>query len=202
MKVVIVGAGGTAQSVASILLNDRNFRVVGFTDKDDKTKGKKILGIEVIGTHEVLKELIKQDIRAAVVAIGYDNNIREKYFHELKQIGYEMINVIHPSALIDLSVVITEGVIIGPGCIVSPMVKIDRNTILEAGVIVGADTQIADNVYLGVGCNISGGGYIKRNAFVSAGCSIAPFVTIGKNVRIEPGISIVKNIPDKARTKA
>ncbi|MDI6743339.1 MAG: acetyltransferase [Smithella sp.] len=202
MKVVILGAGSTAQSVASMLLNDRNFKVIGFTDRDDKTKGKRILGIEVIGSHNILKDLFKQGIRAAVVAIGYDNNLREKYFHEVKDFGFEMINVVHTSAIIDQSVSLTEGVIIGPGCIISPMVKIDRNTIVEAGAIIGANCQIADNVYIGVGCCISGGGFIKRNAFLSAGCSIASFVTVGKNAKINPGSAVIKDVPDSTRSKA
>lgn len=201
MKVVVLGAGSTAESVASILKNDRNFQLIGYTDRDGKAQGKKILGIEVLGSHAILKDLYKQGIRAAVVAIGYDNDLREKYFHEIKDIGFEMINVIHPSALIDPSVELSEGVVVGPGCILSPMVKVDRNTIIESGAIVGADCQIADNVYIGVGCCISGGSFIKRNAFLSAGCSIASFVTVGKNQRVAPGSAVVKNIADAVRSE-
>jgi len=201
MKVIIVGAGSTAQSVASILLTDRNFQVVGYTDKDATSKGKKILGIEVIGAHNILKDLFKQGIRGAVVAIGYDNNVREKYFHMLKDIGFEMINLVHPSALIDQSVTLSEGVVIAAGCIVSPMVKIASNTTLGAGVIIGTDTQIADNVCIGIGSCISGGVLIKRNAFLSTGCSVDAFVTIGKNVKVDSGTSIIKNIPDRVRGK-
>jgi len=201
MKVVILGVGSTAQSVASILLNDRNFQIVGFTDKDKKSKGKKIFDSEVIGNHDILKDIFKEGVKGAVVAIGYDNNVREKYFHELKDIGYEMINVIHSSAVVDRSAVLTEGVVIGPGCIISPIVRIEHNTILEAGVMIGPDTQIADNVHIGIGCCIGGGSFIKRNAFLSTGCSIAAFVTIGKNVRVSPGTSIIKDIPDEIRKK-
>lgn len=199
MKVVIVGAGSTAQEVASILLCDRNFQIIGFTDNNKETKGKKILGIEVIGTHDILSTLYKEGIKGAVVAIGYDNNIREKYFHQLKEIGYEMINAVHPSAILDQTVSLSEGVIIGAGCIISPMVKIEKNTIIEPGVIIGANTQIADNVYVGVGCCISGGSYIKRNAFLGAGCSVASFVKIGKNVKVSPGTSVSKDIRDLVR---
>lgn len=202
MKVIIVGAGSAALSTTSILLNDRNFQVIGFTDVDKQAKGKKILGIEVVGTHAILPDLFRQGIRGAVIAIGYDNNIREKYFHQLKEIGFEMINVVCPSAIIANSALISEGVIIEPGCVISPGVRIDRNTILEAGVNVGADTQISDNVSVGIGCNISGGCSIKRNVFLAAGCSVAPFVTIGKNAVIPPGSSVTKNISDKVRSKA
>jgi sugar O-acyltransferase (sialic acid O-acetyltransferase NeuD family) len=202
MKVVIVGAGSTAKAVASILLNDRNFQIMGFTDRDARTKGKKILGIEVIGTHALLRDLFKQGIYGAIVAIGYDNNIREKYFHDLKDIGFEPVNAVHPAAIVDPSVVLSEGIVIGPGCVISPGVKIERNTIIEAGAIIGPDVQIGDNVFIGVGSCISGGGFIKRNAFLSAGCAIAPFVTIGKNAKVAPGASVIKDIPDKARNKA
>jgi FlaA1/EpsC-like NDP-sugar epimerase len=84
MKVVILGTGSTALSVTSVLLNDRNFQIVGFTDKDNRTKGKKIFGIEVMGTHKILKDLFKKGVRGAVVAVGYDNYLREKYFYELQ----------------------------------------------------------------------------------------------------------------------
>ncbi|MGA1870269.1 MAG: acetyltransferase [bacterium] len=202
MKVVILGAGSTAQSVASILLDDRNFEIVGFTDLDDKSKNNKILGINIIGSHTILKDLYKKGICGAVVAIGYDNNLREKYFHELLDIGFEMINVIHSSAIIDTHARLSQGVIVGPGCILSPMVTIDQNTILEAGTIIGSNTQIADNVYFGVGCCISGGNFIKRNAFLGSGCSVAPFVTIGKNAKINPGSAVIENIADTARSTA
>lgn len=202
MKIAIVGAGSMAQSIVSMLVCDRNFQVVGFTDKNSTTKGKKILGIEVIGAHSILKDLFKQGISGAVIAIGYDNNIRERYFHELKGIGFEMINVVHPSAIVDPSAKISEGIVIGPGCVISPGVTIEKNTIIEAGTIIGANVQIGDNVYMGVGCCVSGGGFIKRNAFLSAGCSIAPFVTIGKNAKISPGASVTKDIPDSVRNKA
>lgn len=199
MKVIIVGAGSMAETVASILQGDKNFQIVGFTDKDNRSKGKKILGIEVIGSHAILKDLFRQGITGMVVAIGGYNNIREKYFHEFKEIGFEMINVIHHSAIIDPSAVIGEGVIIGPGCIISPSVKIERNTILSAGVIISANVQIADNVYIGIGSIINGGSSIRRNAFLSAGCLIGPGVTIGKNAEVSQGKAVMKSIGDKAR---
>lgn len=199
MKVVILGTGSTALNVVSSLLNDRNIEIVGFTDKDKKTKNKKIFGIEVIGSHDILKDLFKEGVKGAVVAIGYDNCLRERYFHQLKGIGYEMINVIHSSAIIDKSASLDNGVIIGPGCIISPMVKIEQNTILEAGVIIGPNTVIADNVYISAGCCINGYSLIRRNVFLSVGCSVVSYVTIGKNVSVAAGTSITKEIKDEIR---
>jgi len=198
MKIVILGTGSTAQSIASIILSNRDFQVVGFTS-NKREEGKLILGVKVIGTHDILADLFRQGVRGAVAAVGYDNKIREKYFYELKDIGFELINVVHHSALIDQSAEIGEGVVIGPGSIILPMVKIGRNTQLEAGVIVGANAQIGDNVYIGIGCNISGASCIKRNAFLSPGCSIAPLVTVGKNAKVAPAASVTKNIPDRVR---
>jgi len=57
MKAVVIGAGSAEQDVAATLLNDRNFQVAGFTDKDTKLKGGKVLGIEIIGTHFYLVDL-------------------------------------------------------------------------------------------------------------------------------------------------
>lgn len=202
MKVVIVGTGSMAQEAVSILRTDRNFEICGYTDSDPEKKGRKFLDIEVIGTNDVWPSLYKQGIHGAVVAVGFDNNLREKYFHQLKDIGFEMINVIHPSAIIDPYASISEGVFIGPGCTISLRTKIEHNTIIEAGTVIGANTQIADNVYIGIGCNIDGGGYIKRNAHLEPGCSVAAFVNIGKNVFVQPGTAVTENLEDEVRNEA
>jgi sugar O-acyltransferase (sialic acid O-acetyltransferase NeuD family) len=201
MKVVIIGSGSSAMFVTSILLHDRNYEIVGFVDQDEKQKNKEILGYKVIGKPDILKDLFKQGVHGGVVAIGSDNNLREKYFHQMKAIGYEMINVIHPSALIDAHASITEGIVIGQGCNVGPHVFIEHNTIIDAGAIIGVNTQIADNVYVGVGASVSGGVVIKRNVLLGAGSSVAPFVVIGKNNHVSPGTSVIKDVKDKIRKK-
>jgi sugar O-acyltransferase (sialic acid O-acetyltransferase NeuD family) len=202
MKIVILGSGSQAQEAASILFNDRNFEVTGFVDRETERKGKKIFGIEVIGSFDILGDLFKQGIHGAVVAVGFDNNIREKHFHQAKDIGFEMINVVHPSALIDPSAMISDGVVIGPGCIIAPQVRISQNSILEAGVVVGSNTQIGENVYIGVGSCIGGGVVIKRNVSLSSGSSVAASVTIGKNSKVQPGSSITEDIADEIRNNA
>ncbi len=200
MKVVIIGAGTTAKMAVAVLRQHVSFEVVGLTHNDEELVGKKILGLSVMGTHDILGTLFRQGVRGAVVAIGYDNATREKYFHQAKKIGFELINLVDPTAHIDRDVIFGKGIIIMPGCIISPGVKIDDNVIVEAGSVIGVDTSIGANVYLGIGCRVGGASFILRNAHIGTGCSVAPGVNVGKNTIIAPGTAVGGDVPDLIRT--
>jgi UDP-3-O-[3-hydroxymyristoyl] glucosamine N-acyltransferase len=78
---------------------------------------------------------------------------------------------IAPSAIIDLSAHLEDGVIVDPLAVIGPNVEIG------AGTVIGAGAVIAANVRIGRDCN------------VGARCSIQ-FALIGNNVLIHPGCSI------------
>ncbi len=56
-----------------------------------------------------------------------------------------MATEIHPTAIVDSSAEIDEGVIIGPYCIISGKVRIGQNTRLFNNVVVEGETEIGEN---------------------------------------------------------
>ena len=197
MDVVIVGAGSLAQLVASILLHDRNISIAGFVDVERPGKERRILGLPVIGNHSVLEPLLDKGVRGGVVAVG-DNYIREEHFYALSNMGYELINAVHPTALIAPEVTLKSGTIIAEGCILSTGVSVGNNVVIESGAVLSVRVDVGENVFIGPGACIGGACTLKRNCHIGVGASVAPYVTIGKNAVVPAGAAILEDVPDRS----
>src|SRR5882762_570141 len=132
MNVVIIGAGGHGRVVLDVLRSAGKFHVVGFIDADAGKSGGEVMGVPILGPIHLLQKLRKQDpqIKGAIVAIG-DNRVRRTYADQVLESGLELINAIHPSA------------------VVSQTAKIGRNVLVAAGAIVGAGAVVIEDVAAG-----------------------------------------------------
>ena len=196
MKIVIIGAGGQARIVCEILSFDANIEVVAFVDSVAHEAGDEfIMGIPVMGDHSVLTELIKKGVSGSVIAVG-DNEIRALRYEEMRGLGIEMVNAIHPSATIAPSVKIGRGVTIAMGAIISTETRIGNNVIVNTGAIIDHENEIADHVHIGPGCSTAGRVTIKRGTFIGIGSVVKEYLTIGENTIIGAGSIVLEDIPD------
>lgn len=195
IKTVIVGAGGQARVVADILSYNNNIEIVGYTDNVLRSPDEKIFGRPVLGDHSIWPRLLEEGVIAAVVAVG-DNQIRAKYFNELKKLGFLLLNAIHPKASLAPSVKLGEGITICSGAIINTLVRIGDNCIINTGAIIEHESVIEDNVHIAPGVNIAGRTLIKKNTFIGIGSTIREYVTIGENVTIGAGSVVLQDIPD------
>ncbi|MCH7565552.1 MAG: hypothetical protein IH968_17200 [Gemmatimonadetes bacterium] len=195
MKIVILGAGSLAHLVASILSDDHNLSIVGFVDVEKPSVERRILGFPVIGDHSVLPSLLEEGTNGAIVAVG-DNNLREQRFYALQNMGFEMVNVIHRTALIASDVLLKSGTIIAEGCILSAGVSVGNNVVFEAGAVISVNVDVGENVYVGPGVCVAGACTLKRNCRIEAGASVAPSVVVGKNAVAAPGAAVLQDLPD------
>ncbi len=94
-RVLIIGAGGHGQVVADIFAarakNGFKETVSGFIDDNKQLKGKKILGIPVLGG---VSEISGFPHEAFIVAIG-ENKTRKDIFNKLKALKENPINALH-----------------------------------------------------------------------------------------------------------
>lgn len=195
MKTIIIGAGGHARVVASILQFDRNVEIVGFIDKTTKYKGETILGRPILGDYSFLPKLLEENINHAIVAVG-DNKIRREHFQKLEKVGFQMVNAVHPSASLANDVEIGHGVVIAAGAMLCPHVRVGNNTIINTGAIVEHENIVGSNVHIAPGVNIAGRVKIGDNTFVGIGTTIKDYITIGRNVTIGAGSVVINDIPD------
>ena len=203
-KVLIYGAGQLGGMVAYILSYQDDIEIVGFIDDDQTQMGCEYNGISVLGSASMLSNLRKEGITGAIVSIG-SNKIRSQIADQLVKSGFELINAIHPTAIISKHVRIGHGVIIGSGVNLYVNAVIGDNVFIGPGVIVSHDSIVRDNVLLSVGSVIGARVDIEPYAFVGAGATVMP-PGWGKNARLRiaqracVGVCavVIKDVPQNA----
>lgn len=194
MKTIIIGAGGQARIVCEILSFDRNLEVVNFVDNVRHGSDEHIMGVPVIGDHSVLAGLLARGVHHAVIGIG-DNHVRAHHYRELQDMGFEMLNAIHPTANIAPSVRLGNGGTIAIGAIISTGATIGNNVIVNTGATVDHEDIIEDHVHVGPGCSLAGRVTVKEGAFIGIGAVVKEYLTIGENSVIGAGSVVLEDIP-------
>lgn len=204
MKVIIVGAGTGGINVARTLLEDRNVELAGFIgtpEERERFEGREVYaGLRLLGDHGLLKTLPKHEILGFVVGIG-DNYLREKVFYEAMRAGLTPINAISRNAIIEPSLQLGKGVVVGPGAVACSGVSIGDNTLVGAGCVMDVNARIRENCYLFAGCNIGGEAEVGRNVTLRVGATVEPYVKVGKNREIPAGAVVSEDLPDLVRER-
>jgi UDP-perosamine 4-acetyltransferase len=195
-KVVIIGAGGHARVVSTILALDSQVNVVGYVDPVLKEPGEHINGLPVLGDLGALPGLLQDGVNGAVIAIG-DNALRELRFQQLGSLGLDLISAIHPTAIIEHNATLGRGVVIAAGAIICCNSTIGDNCIINTGAIVEHETKVGPNVHIAPGVNIAGRVVIGRNSFIGIGATVKEYINIGEDVTIGAGAVVVDDVPDR-----
>ncbi|MCK4816178.1 NeuD/PglB/VioB family sugar acetyltransferase, partial [bacterium] len=193
--IIIVGAqmSGYAGEVFELLEDRDSYEVVGFIDNAPEFQNKTIQGIPVIGTTDNL-ELIDLPANDFHIAIG-DNVTRGSIFKKLKELGKNVITLIHPQAIVSKTAVISEGCYIGPEAIINRNVQVGEVSIIDSGSIIQQNTRIGFAVSFSSGVKVANGVQIDDYSFVGMGSSILSDIHVGSGVMIDIGSIVKSNVP-------
>ena len=192
---LIIGAGGHGSVVLDIMLAAGVYRPIGFIDADPAQTGKVIAGVPVLGPMNLLPKL-KQKARFAIVAIG-DNRARVSYAVKLRQAGFEMVNAIHPTAVVSATATIGNNVVMAAGAIVSTSARIGDSVLINTGAIVDHECEIGDGVHLGTGCRLGGRVRIAAGAFVGIGACVIQCLRVGEEAIVGAGAVVIRDVADQ-----
>lgn len=195
MKVAIIGAGGQARIVYEILSYDRNLEIVAFVDNVVHGHDEHIMGIPVLGNHSVVPKLMKEGVKGVIIGVG-DNDIRAALFEKFTSMGLELINAIHPTAVIAPSAKLGKGVTITMGVCISTAARIGNNTIINTGATIDHENNVEDHAHIGPGCSIAGRVTIKHGAFIGIGSVVKEYITIGERTIVGAGSVVLADLPD------
>ena len=195
-KVLIYGGGRMSKVIIDILNHMPGYSIKGIIDINYPDK-KEVMGIPVIGNDSILENMYQDGYQKIFNSIGFNRNKhwRKPPYEMLKKKGFEFINVIHPTAVIDISVEMGEGNYIGAYASVSADTKIGSNCFINAGSVIAHDCIISDHCHIASGAILAGGIIIGENSLIGQNCTIYMDVKIGKNVVIQNGCHIFKDIP-------
>jgi sugar O-acyltransferase (sialic acid O-acetyltransferase NeuD family) len=201
--VIILCGGGLCKMSIDAIRSRGGINIRGIIDYS-KTKGTKILDVEVLGPNEILEDLYRSGIHSAINAMGsisIDNTStiyfkRKELFEKLKSIGYNFPNIIHSSATVSSSAIFGEGNLVFENAVIGSDAVIGDDTIINTGVIISHDCVIGDHCRISPGATLAGSVTIGNNTTIGMGTTIYIGVHIGDNVIIANGKNIFSDVPD------
>ncbi|EKE85203.1 NeuD/PglB/VioB family sugar acetyltransferase [Idiomarina xiamenensis] len=178
-KLVIVGAGGHAVSVANVA-DSAGYQVVAFSD--ERRVGERLLGLPVLSQADCLT-LHSQ--ACYVVAIG-DNAVRERVTRELLQrLSLEQFPaLVHHSAVISSAVSLAAGTVVMPQACIGPQSSLGQFCIVNSQALLDHDGEMADFSSLAPGVKTGGKVTVGRSSAVGIGAVIKHGVEIAHDVVI------------------
>jgi sugar O-acyltransferase (sialic acid O-acetyltransferase NeuD family) len=195
MKIVVVGAGEHGAQTYHILKRLTEYELVGFVDDDPGKHGTDYCGRKVLGGQAVLPDLRMQGVEGGIVAIG-DNYRRSEFTQKLVGYGFQIVNAIHPNALIDDTAVLGKGLIVEMGVVVHPLAHIGDCVFLGGSSVISHHSIVEENVLIGGGVVFGGNVHVGRNTLVGVGAVLQPHITIGADVVIGIGAAVIDDLPD------
>ena len=202
-SIIIYGGGGHGKTLIELILLMGDYHITGVIDDGIKSN-EYILGIPVLGGNEILADLYSSGVRLAVNAIGGigDVAIRMKVFKKLAQTGFECPVVLHPSAIIENSAVLTQGVQVFAHAYVGSESHIGYGVIVNTGSIISHGCHVGNYANISPGAILAGDVTLGESVLVGMGATVNLGVKIGKGARIGNGATIKSDVPETSFVKA
>ena len=194
-KIIILGMGGHAKSVADTIERQSLYEIYGFVVNE------KLADIEqyhypVVGSDGDLQKLFMNGTKHVAMGIGFlgKSRLRERLYLQLREIGYSFPIICDPSAIVSRCTSIGEGTFIGKGAIVNVSAQIGKMCILNAGAIIEHDCHVGDFSHVSVGTVLCGEVKIGKESFIGANATVIQGRRIGVSCIVGAGATVRKDI--------
>lgn len=194
-KIIIIGGGGHAKVLISIIKKLKEYEIIGYTDFTDYGD---ISGVKYLGNDELLSEFYRKGITNAALGIGQVKltNKRVNVTNNIKSIGFDFPVIISPNAIINEQVNIGEGTQILDGAIINSGSKIGKQSIINTNAIIEHDCEVGDYCHVATGAILSGGVKLGDLTMVGSGAVIVQYKSIISNCLIGTGGVVINDITE------
>ncbi len=127
------------------------------------------------------------------------NSVRAKLFDKVKNYGFEIATLIHPSAVISPSAKIGVGTVVMPNVVVNAKAIVGDGVILNSGCIVEHECVIEDFVHISPNVALAGAVKVGKLTHIGIGSNVLQGRIIGKNVIVGGGSMVIRNIEDNQK---
>ena len=185
----IFGAGGHGKVCADIASKMNLWNEIYFVD--DYVSEDEIIGVPVLNKGVSMRDFVdKADL---FVAIG-DNYKRAKFIEQFDQDGWNIVSIIHPSAIIGNCVEVGRGTCVMPNVVINPVTKIGLGCILNTACTVDHDNKIGHYVHISPGAHLAGSVSIGDYTWIGIGSNIINNIELGSKLVIGAGDLVVSDI--------
>jgi sugar O-acyltransferase (sialic acid O-acetyltransferase NeuD family) len=194
-RILLIGGGGHCKSVLDTLLSANDYTEIGIIDKESNI-GKQVLGFPTVGCDRDLPKLFRDGFLDAFVTIGSfgDTRLRNTLFKILEEVGFNIPNIVDPSAAVSSYAELKSGIFVGKKAVINAGAAIGRGVIINSSAVIEHDCVVGDFVHIAPGSVLCGGVKIGANTHVGANCVIRQEITVGANTIIGAGSAVVGNL--------
>jgi len=196
VRVVGLGAGGHAAVVIEALRAAGVYEVVGLTDPRRELWGSTLLGVEGLVEDDKLRRQYDQSVSHAFIGLGgaSDNGPRRRLF-ELAQVqGFELVTVVHPTAVLSPSARLGSGATVLATAVISANSVLGENVIVNTAAIVEHDCSIADHVHVATGARLASGVRVDTGAHIGVGATVLQGLSIGTGAVVGAGAVVTHDV--------
>jgi UDP-perosamine 4-acetyltransferase len=196
VQVVGLGAGGHCAVMIEALRAAGGYEIVGLTDPRQELWGTTLVGVLVLGGDDQLAHQYHQAVSHAFIGLGgvSDTAPRRRLFELARTQGFELVTVVHPSAVLSPSARLGRGATMLATTVVSANVGLGDNVLINTGAIVEHDCRIGDHVHVAVGARLASGVLVETGAHVGAGATVLQGKTIGSGAVVAAGAVVTHDV--------
>lgn len=188
---IILGAGGHAKVVASLIKLSRNYELLSLIDVNSEKCSEFYSGTPIFG-RSTLDSLIDQRLNF-FLALGSIFE-RKKWWDYLKGHGSDTPNLISPYAIIDETALLGDGNIVASRSFVGPNVSIGDNNLLNTGSILEHDCIVGNHNHVAPAATLCGRVLIKNQCWIGAGATVIQNISIEDNVVVGAGSIVTRDL--------
>ncbi|MEX3772195.1 acetyltransferase [Pseudomonas sp. MYb118] len=192
---VILGAGGHAK-VLLALVQSLGLDVLGVCDPVLAEQGAGLWrGIAVLGGDAAL-EALDPDSVELVNGLGQlvGSAGRANLFQRLKLQGFRFPVLVHPTAWVDSSATLQEGVQVMAGAVIQADVVIGANSIINTRAGVDHDCRLGVDVHVAPGATLCGSVRVADRAFIGSGATVIQGLNVGMEAVVGAGATLTRNL--------
>lgn len=195
-KIILIGAGGHAKTIADTIEKQNLFDIAGFIDLEKKRE-RFYRTYRIIGNDEELESLYESGIHHAFVCIGFMGNsvVRERIYEKLIQTGFHLPVIIDETAFVAEDVKLGAGTYVGRNAVLNTEVVVGKMCIINTAAIVEHESVVGDFSHIAVGAALCGQTEIGERVLIGANATVIQNVKVGKDSIVGAGSVVLNDIP-------
>lgn len=193
---ILIGAGGHAQSCIDVVEHQGRYQIVGLI-ASHKELNKSISNYKVIGTDLELNAL-SQSCPWALIAVGQIKTpeIRINLYRELIKYGFKLPIIISPFSYVSPSASIGPGTIVMHGAVINAGACIGSNCIINSCALIEHGVTVGDHVHISTGAVLNGEVSVGMGSFIGSAAVIRESVSIGERSLVGMGVRVRHSLGD------
>jgi len=182
-RLIIVGCGGHARSVADVALTAASWRIV-FVDSNAKPD-------ESIFDHPVVASIEWCPGDRVIIAIG-DNIQRARHFAEVEP--GKLATIVSPRAYVGRYASLGAGTFVAHGAHIGPEARVGQNSIINTAAVVEHEASIGEHSHVAPHGTVAGRARLGARVLVGVGATVIDGVSVCDDCVIGAGATVVSDL--------